>query len=64
MENTIRIYKVKSEYINYLSNYQKHIFVQTEGKDKRKYIGVVLEIGRIKYFAPLSSYKKKCGDCI
>ena len=70
MENTIRIYKVKSEYINYLSNYQKHIFVQTEGKDKRKYIGVVLEIGRIKYFAPLSSYKNKhkkmreCADFI
>lgn len=26
MRNNIRIYEVKSEYIKYLSNYQKHIF--------------------------------------
>lgn len=35
MRDSIRIYEVKSEYIKYLGNYQKHIFAQTEGKDKR-----------------------------
>lgn len=59
MRDNIRIYEVKSEYIKYLGNYQKHIFAQTEGKDKRKYIGIVLEIKGFKYFAPLSSYKEK-----
>jgi len=39
MKKNLRIYEVKSEYIKYLSNYQKHIFAQSEGKDKRKYIG-------------------------
>lgn len=44
MRNNIRIYEVKSEYIKYLSNYQKHIFAQSDGKDKRKYIGIVFEV--------------------
>jgi len=35
MKNNIRIYEVKSEYIKYLSNYQKHIFAQTSKKDNR-----------------------------
>jgi len=59
MKKNIRIYEVKSEYIKYLSTYQKHIFAQAEGKDKRKYIGIVFEIRGLKYFAPLSSYKDK-----
>ncbi|MBQ7359758.1 MAG: type III toxin-antitoxin system ToxN/AbiQ family toxin [Lachnospiraceae bacterium] len=59
MRENIRIYEIKSEYIKYVGNYQKHIFVPTESKKKRKYIGVVLEINNMKYFAPLSSYKDK-----
>ena len=59
MRKNIRIYEVKSEYIKYLSNYQKHIFAQSDGKDKRKYMGIVFEVKGIKYFAPLSSYKEK-----
>lgn len=59
MKNNIRIYEVKSAYINYLSHYQKHIFSHTDGKDNRKYIGIVFEINGIKYFAPLSSFKDK-----
>mgnify|MGYP003419379547 FL=1 len=59
MKDNIRIYKVKSEYIKYLSMYQKHIFTQDAEKDNRKYIGVVFEIKGMKYFAPLSSFKDK-----
>ena len=59
MKSSLRIYEVKSTYIKYLSNYQKHIFAQSEGKIRRKYIGIVLEIKGMKYFAPLSSYKDK-----
>lgn len=59
MRNNIKIYEIKSEYIKYLSNYQKHIFSQTDTKNKRKYIGIVFEVKGIKYFSPLSSYKDK-----
>lgn len=59
MNNRIRIYEIKSEYIQYLSNNQKHIFSQADVKNMRKYIGVVFEIKSIKYFAPLSSFKEK-----
>lgn len=57
MKKNIRIYEIKDEYIKYLSNYQNHIFEQRDRK--RKYIGIVLEIQGICYFAPLSSYKEK-----
>ena len=59
MKRHIRIYEIRSEYIKYLGNYQKHIFHQSNGKERRKYIGIVLEINGIQYFAPLSSYKEK-----
>lgn len=70
MKRNIRIYEIKDEYIKYLSNYQNHIFKQTTGSVKRKYIGIILEIRGIHYFAPLSSYKRKHNwmkesvDCI
>lgn len=59
MKSNLRIYEVKSDYVKYLSNYQKHIFSHAEGKEKRKYIDIVLEIKGFQYFAPLSSYKEK-----
>lgn len=59
MNRRIRIYEIKNEYIQFLANYQKHIFLQKDGKNNRKYIGIVLEINKMKYFAPLSSYKDK-----
>ncbi len=60
MKNSIRIYEIRNEYIKYLSTYQKHVFLQSDvGTTKRKYIGIVLEIRNLKYFAPLSSYKEK-----
>ena len=57
MKSNLRIYEIRDEYVKYLSNYQKHIFEQN-GR-KRKYIGIVLEIQGMRYFAPLSSYKEK-----
>ena len=59
MRNNIRIYEIKTEYIKYLSQYQRHLFMHDNGKDKRKYIGIILEINAVKYFAPLSSFKEK-----
>ena len=59
MKSNLRIFAIKSEYIKYLSNYQKHIFTQAGDKDTRKYIGIVFEVKGVKYFAPLSSFKEK-----
>ena len=59
MNKRIRIYEIQYEYIQYLSLYQKHIFSHKDGKSNRKYIGIVMEINGMKYFAPLSSYKDK-----
>lgn len=52
----LKIYEIKKEYIHYLSQYQPHLFFDT---GSRKYIGIILDINGIKYFAPLSSFKQK-----
>ncbi len=54
MDN-IKIYEVSNAYIDYLLPYAPHLFQNKKStqKNERKYIGVVLEINRIKYFAPL-----------
>lgn len=59
MKDNIRIYGVKDSYIKYLSQYQEHLFLHEGGSSGRKYIGVVLEINHLSYFAPLSSFKLK-----
>ena len=55
----IRLYTVKREYIDYLSQFDNNI-MHSDGenyKSERKYIGIVLSIGEYNYFAPLSSPK-------
>lgn len=59
MKDNIKIFGVKDSYIKYLSQYQEHLFLHEGGSSRRKYIGVVLEINHISYFAPLSSFKSK-----
>ncbi len=59
MKNNIRIYGVKDSYVKYLSQYQEHLFLHEGGSSRRKYIGVVFEINKFSYFAPLSSFKTK-----
>ncbi len=59
MKDNIKIYGVKDTYIKYLSKYQEHLFIHEGGTFGRKYIGAVLEINRLSYFAPLSSFKPK-----
>ena len=48
-------------YIDYLLPFASHLFrnKQLGQQNERKYIGVVLEVNGMKYFAPLSSYKLK-----
>lgn len=55
------LYEVDSKYIDYLLPYAQHLFhnKKTDQHNERKYIGIVLEIRDMKYFVPLSSFKKK-----
>ena len=60
MEN-IKFYEIHAAYIDYLAVYAPHLFRnrQETHAHERKYIGVVLEVGGMDYFAPLSSFKPK-----
>ena len=57
----IKFYEISSEYIEYLRPYAIRLYTNFKkgDKNKRKYIGIVLHINGLDYFAPLSSSKKK-----
>lgn len=57
----IKIYEVNPQYINYLIPYAPHLFQnkQPGQHNERKYIGIVLIVNDMNYFAPLSSFKSK-----
>lgn len=57
----LKLYEVNREYINYLSAYAPHLFLnkKKEQKNERKFIGIVFVINDFQYFVPLSSYKEK-----
>ena len=60
MDN-IKLYEVAPGYINYLSSFAPHLFhnKQPGQSNERKYIGVILSVNGMDYFAPLSSFKPK-----
>ena len=60
MDN-VKLYEVEPAYINYLSPYAPHLFQNKKPgqNNERKYIGIVLTVEGIEYFAPLSSFKEK-----
>ena len=56
----LKIYEVNPEYIDYLAPHAPHLFWNSAaGKNARKFIGVVLTVNGMEYFAPLSSFKPK-----
>lgn len=57
----IELYEVNPKYIDYLIPYAPHLFQNKQlGQfNERKYIGVILYVNSMKYFAPLSSFKSK-----
>lgn len=57
----IKLYTVSDKYIDYLSIYAPHLFHNKNPNQihKRVYIGVILKVHGMDYFAPLSSYKYK-----
>ena len=59
--SNIKFYEVSREYIEYLLEVEPHLFrnKKPEQMNERKYIGIVLCVNGMDYFAPLSSYKDK-----
>jgi protein AbiQ len=59
MDN-IKLYEISPAYINYLAPAAPHLFQNKKAgqQNERKYIGVVLTINGMDYFAPLSSFKE------
>ncbi len=53
----MKLYHIKDDYIKYLERYDSK--VSTNKSEKRPYVGIVFEIKNYKYYAPLSSPKKK-----
>ena len=60
-ELSIGIYDIDWDYVKYLSQSYSHLYLvkKEDQVNSRKYVGVILEINNMKYFAPLSSYKEK-----
>ncbi|KUO52307.1 MAG: hypothetical protein APF76_04540 [Desulfitibacter sp. BRH_c19] len=54
----LRIYRIEDDYIEFLRRYD-NINVKYNKNSKRPYVGVVLVVNGIKYFAPLASPRPK-----
>ena len=53
----MQFYHITDAYVSYLSGYDSK--VEQNKNQKRPYIGVVVQIGGINYYAPFTSPKKK-----
>ena len=52
-------YNINSNYCDYLRNYDKNIPYTMDNKATRPFIGIVIKIEHINYYAPLTSPKEK-----
>lgn len=57
----IELYNIDNNYINYLSPHAPHLFHNKKPgqQNERKFIGIILQVNGLDYFAPLSSFKPK-----
>ncbi len=59
MKNKLLLVRIDTEYCNYLRTFDSRVPCNYNEKELRPFIGVLFKIGRIMYFAPLSSPKPK-----
>ena len=57
--NKLKIVKVNEDYCNFLRKYDSKIIYNTKEKSSRPFIGILFEVDKFKYFAPLTSPKIK-----
>ena len=53
----LEFYYIKTPYTNYLKKYQNYIWNNEDKGNTRPYIGVLIEINNLKFYAPLTSPK-------
>ena len=53
----MRFYHITETYINYLRQFDQMVY--KDKNESRPYVGVVLSVGGIQYFAPFTSPKSK-----
>lgn len=58
---SIELYEINPAYVDFLVPFAPHLFHNKKAgqNNERKYIGIIMNVNEIKYFAPLSSYKPK-----
>ena len=56
---SLKIYEIDEEYTKYLYTIDKRVCLEHKDGHTRKFVGVVLNINNINYYAPLSSPKPK-----
>lgn len=59
MYRNLRIVKIDSKYCDYLRKFDNKVVYNAGEKELRPFIGILFMIGKIEYFAPLSSPKVK-----
>lgn len=57
--NKLNFYIVKEKYILYMREFDRRISKNYAEKSKRPFIGIILEVNEVLYFAPFTSPKKK-----
>lgn len=59
MNNRLNFYLVNSRYCDYLREYDKCVPYTMDKKSSRPFVGILLKVNGISYYAPLSSPKPK-----
>ncbi|MBU5228151.1 type III toxin-antitoxin system ToxN/AbiQ family toxin [Clostridium senegalense] len=55
----VNIFRVNSNYIRYLNKFDAKVMYNKDNLHTRPYVGIVLDINNLNYFAPLTSPKPK-----
>ncbi len=58
----MKFYYIKDSYIEFLREYDLKVSINKQGS--RPYVGVVLEVDGIKYYAPFTSPKAKLQSSV
>ncbi|MBO5004522.1 MAG: type III toxin-antitoxin system ToxN/AbiQ family toxin [Clostridia bacterium] len=57
--NKLNFYKINEKYVKYMSKFDNRISKSYDEKRRRPFIGIVLNVEGILYFAPFTSPKRK-----
>ena len=59
VEENLQFYYVSDKYISHLKKFESHIWSNSDKGNQRPYVGIVIEINKHKFYAPLTSAKAK-----